>query len=1103
MKIATRKKLLAYAIPLDLVVVATGIGLVIPSISPIGLIAIFVAAVALSAWKSGWVGALAAMVLSSIALFALFSRAIHGEQIAWFVGAGVLVSFPLSALRARRRRADAPPESPAKPLDFAAATASPLSAEETAAAALRGEGLKVDRPENSRVTPVRRSVEEAAAAALLNRGLPVERVEHPKVAPVPRSAEETAAAALRDKGLPVEPPEHPKVVPVTRSVEETAAAALREKGLSIEPSERPKSALLTRSVEEIAAAVLPQGLHTAERPIRADPIKVDPAPPAPAPRPVPDEHQISEREARARAEGERIANERFAIEKKKLEDDFALAREQFEREQTERFERRRAEFQAGYDRDRMALKAKFDAARLELDAERAALQRQLDEERAKPAVVEEHPDEDAIAQRLEHLRAELQEQFERELQPRVDAALAAQRQALDRDAQREIEKARANADDRVATFRAELERVLAEKTAAPRSSRVRQVVPEQRGIFRGLFSRQTTNGESTASRRAAVAAVAESSAARRAKAASTGERKARILFLETRRATADTAAPRLRQLDIEVVIVERLIDAVDELYRFRPDVLFLDAELPDFENAYRTIAGQAKNLPLVLSSRNASSIPDIGRAGIAIRPYIIDEVVDLARAAVNDPQSLLAKQNNPRAVEPATEAAPAPTDRNQYDVVCNSCQVVFDATEADWCSCLTRDRTVVCTNCLTCFCKAAPAYKETFWLEAPPRIFERRAAENRRQHLAVTPNLPPAEVKHPLVMLVEDDEEIQAVMQRVCANLGYGSVSAGDGQEGLELAVAYRPNLILADAFLPKLDGREMCRLLKLEPAFAATRMVVMTGLYTDSQFKNEAIKRFRIDDFLTKPVSITDLINLLQRHLEGAMFLPAQENLQELHRKEFDAGAEHGESTYEVACSSCGDMFDAVKAAWCEDSDSTLLCEHCGNCFCKATQYRQRFWANAPAVLFERKMIVAERDRGVVNTSRSNIKRPSIALLENDEATQLLVKTIAETLGYGFIAGGNAEEAQALAGEYRPDLVLADAWMPNRDGREVCRQLKKDPAMAGVKTIVMTGRYADQTYREEAQSQFNIDDFIAKPLAAGDLLQLIRKHLPQEVQAK
>ncbi|MGH9419178.1 MAG: response regulator, partial [Thermoanaerobaculia bacterium] len=408
-------------------------------------------------------------------------------------------------------------------------------------------------------------------------------------------------------------------------------------------------------------------------------------------------------------------------------------------------------------------------------------------------------------------------------------------------------------------------------------------------------------------------------------------------------------------------------------------------------------------------------------------------------------------------------------------------------------------------NCLTCFCKAAPAYKETFWLEAPPRIFERRASELRRQSLAIAPNLPPGDVKHPLVMLVEDDEEIQAVMQRVCANLGYGSVSASNGQDGLELARTYHPNLILTDAFLPKLDGREMCRLLKNDPAFAATKMVVMTGLYTDSQFKSDAVKRFRIDDFLTKPVSITDLINLLQRHLEGAMFLPAQENLHELHRKEFDTGAEQGESVYEVACSTCGDMFDAVKAAWCDHSangGNTLVCEHCGNCFCKAPEYRERFWANAPALLFEMKMINSAREvRPEPNPPADRVRRPLIMLLENDEATQLLVRTVASTLGYGFIVSENAGDARAAGAAYKPDLVLVDAWLPNADGRAICRELKEDGGRA--RTIVMTGRYADPDYRKEAQSQFNVDDCLAKPLAAGDVLQLVKKHLPKEVQAK
>jgi len=966
---ATRKKLFAYAIPVDLVVVATGIGLIVPSIEALTLIGIFVAAVALSAWKSGWIGALSAMALSAVLLFFLFSRTVQHEQIGWFVAAGIIVSIPLAAWSARARSR--------KP----------------------------------------RHDEQADVYA-------------PMIA-VPRSIEETAAAGIIDDG------------------------------------------------------------------------------------------DVAARETHARAEGERVAAERFSIEKKKLENEFTRAREQIEQELTARFERRRSELQAAYERERATLKAKFDAARLEIDAERAELQKQLEEERQRPAVVEKHVDEEAVAQQLEHLRAELQQQFQQEMRTSVQKELAAQRQLLEQDSQREIEKVRRASDERIAAMRAEIDGLLAQNSAAAADAQRQQPLPRptpapapvRRGVFSSFFHRgakpqSKVSGENTATRRAAAVALAESSATRRAKAAPVTDRKPRILFLESRRATADTAAPRLRQLGIEIVIVERLADAVDEIYRFRPDIIFVDAGLSDFEKAYKNISSLARNLPIVLTSRNASSIPDVSRADVVIRPYDIDEVVELARTAVSDPQSLLTRQSKARG-EVSQQVAAAPKEEpavvaaaDRYDIVCYNCRVAFDALEADWCGCLTRDRTVVCTNCLTCFCKAAPAYEETFWMNAPPRLFERRASEQERQSLGVAANLPPAEVKRPLVMLVEDDEEIQAVMQRVCANLSYGSVSASNGQDGLALARQYRPNLILADAFLPKLDGREMCRLLKQDAAFADTKMVVMTGLYTDIRHKSEAIERFGIDDYLAKPVSITDLINLLQRHLEGVLDLPAQENLHELHRKEFDAAAAPSRKTYEVACFTCGDMFDATHADWCADADSTLLCEHCGNCFCKAPDYRQRFWADAPAVLFERKMIVVTRDPAAVsNPSPAGVKRPLVALLESDEALQLLVKTVVSALGYGFVAGGNAHDVQTLVHEYAPDLLLADAWTPNVDGREICRKLKEDPLTAQMKTIVMTGRYSDRTYRHEAQSRFKVDDCIPKPLAAGDLVEMVKKHLPREVR--
>src|SRR5437667_8340810 len=62
---------------------------------------------------------------------------------------------------------------------------------------------------------------------------------------------------------------------------------------------------------------------------------------------------------------------------------------------------------------------------------------------------------------------------------------------------------------------------------------------------------------------------------------------------------------------------------------------------------------------------------------------------------------------------------------------CVNCGESFDALEADWCSCLTRHRTLVCTNCLTCFCKAPEAYKERFWTAAPPEESAAQPAPTR------------------------------------------------------------------------------------------------------------------------------------------------------------------------------------------------------------------------------------------------------------------------------------------------------------------------------------------------------------------------------------
>jgi DNA-binding response OmpR family regulator len=661
---------------------------------------------------------------------------------------------------------------------------------------------------------------------------------------------------------------------------------------------------------------------------------------------------------------------------------------------------------------------------------------------------------------------------------------------------------------------------------------------------------------------------------RRTTSAVKSARKPRLLMLERRRPTADTAVPRLRQRGVDVSVVERWVDAVDEMFRSRPDAIVLDVEHPELEKVHRTITEKNTDLPIILSGRVAASAPaSMRRAAFLVRPYDIDELVRLAEKALSSPEDLLAEQLVPRqqpaarpqpavpkpAPIPVSVTAPPPPPKPQpvaaapitlvavessdsYEVPCFSCRVPFDAVDADWCSCLAKERSLVCTNCLACFCKAPPSYKEKFWVEAPPKLFERKTSEARRQQSALAANPDLADVRRPLVLTVEDDEDIQAIVGRVCSNLGYGFIYATNGQDGLEIARAYRPNLILSDAFMPKLDGREMCRILKEEASFDA-KMVVMTGLYTDTKYRSEALKRFHVDDYISKPVAITDLVNLLQKHLEGVTGLPMQEDLHELHRQELDGTdtESHSESaepelegialadlldtphtievrarsapaprakkseSYEVCCFNCQNNFDATRAEWCTcvGRDQTVVCTHCSGCFCKApAAYKERFWMDAPPMLFERKMLGSKRHHGdKANPIPSEVKRPLILLVEDDENVQLIVKTVVTTMGFGFVVGANGQEGLSLAREYNPDLILSDAFMPKLDGREMCRLLKEDPTTAGSKAIIMTGLYTDRKYRNEALDYFKVDDYVAKPLAVDDLIKLFKKHLPQEAQ--
>jgi DNA-binding response OmpR family regulator len=1188
----TRRRIFRFAVAADLVILAIGVGLLYPSNALI-LRAAFVVAVLLAAWKSGWSGGLIAAALSLLAMAGMFRPPLNAASlVAFAVAALVGTALVRGAMAWPRRGVVAPiPEVPA--------------------AAEPDNVVTFDRPAlvpPSQPEPVEKQADDAEQTAAGERAARelAERLD----------AERKAMAESSARRLAEERAE------LQRKMDERYA---EEQRMSAEMARRRQEEERQAFLQELETRVAAER-QAAERESQ---------------RKLEEERAALQRELEAKAAAEREAQRLAAEAQQKLEQErAAMARELEERLAAER---------------EVARQMAEAAGQRKLQEERAAIQAELeaafvaDRERMRKAAEE--------ARQAEEARAAAQQL--------LDEKAAADRALL----QRQIDELRtadpsAKPAKPVEELTEPVEK-LAEPLAAmpppvPVPSAPPPIVPTSRsstpppsgpapwiaasrpaeparesllskltGLFRRVPEPPRANVNmkgkkgslsDTASRKAAAAAPRKEGAPRTdivsnsvVKKGPRGERPPRLLLLERRRGTADAVAPRLRQRGIEVEVVERWIDAVDEIFRFFPDVLFIDSEIADFERVYRSIADHHATLPIVLTGKSASGfVPPSGvrYAELVSRPYDTDQLARIAREAKNDPQKMNARVGvrgsaSPRltppppsrlplaapppmprggmaaagtaaparrpAVQPAAAApmamaaggdtgflvgaapmpqtaVPAPLtskprrgdgDGEAYEVACYTCRSDFDAMDADWCSCLTKERTLVCTNCLSCFCKAPPSYKEKFWVEAPPPLFERRAAGNRSES-ALTPNAVLNDVTRPLVLSVEDDEEIQRIVQRVCTNLGYGFIYATNGQDGLELARGYRPNLILSDAFMPKLDGREMCRLLKQEPAGVDCKMVVMTGLYTDTKYRSEALKRFHVDDYLAKPVAITELINLLQKHLDGVTGLPQQEDLHELHRRhraerpftdgddpddialadllqaEQHADGHAGEAeaelppappppeSYEVCCFTCQKLFDATRAEWCScvGRDQTLLCPHCLTCFCKApAAYKERFWIDAPPSLFERKMLGSKRNISPrSNPSPAEVKRPLILLVEDDENVQLIVRTVVTTMGFGFIVGADGQEGLSLAREYGPDLILSDAFMPKLDGREMCRLLKEDPATNRVKAIIMTGLYTDRKYRNEALDYFRVDDYVAKPLAVDDLIKLFKKHLPQDV---
>jgi len=172
---------------------------------------------------------------------------------------------------------------------------------------------------------------------------------------------------------------------------------------------------------------------------------------------------------------------------------------------------------------------------------------------------------------------------------------------------------------------------------------------------------------------------------------------------------------------------------------------------------------------------------------------------------------------------------------------CHWCFSINDSTKNEWCLCTSAQRSL-----------------------------SRRWQASR----AAQPQAPASEVHSgPVLLVVDDVKTIHTVVDTILTGFFGTIVHAYNGAEAFRIARTIHPDILLTDALLPGLDGRDVVRLLKADPATASTKTIIMTGLYKGLRYRNEAFRNFHVDAYLEKPVGaaelravVTDLLETITR---------------------------------------------------------------------------------------------------------------------------------------------------------------------------------------------------------------------------------------------
>lgn len=127
------------------------------------------------------------------------------------------------------------------------------------------------------------------------------------------------------------------------------------------------------------------------------------------------------------------------------------------------------------------------------------------------------------------------------------------------------------------------------------------------------------------------------------------------------------------------------------------------------------------------------------------------------------------------------------------------------------------------------------------------------------------------------ILIADDDREIRELVKTYLERETYRIDAAADGEEALRLFEAHRYNLILLDLMMPKVDGIEVCRRLRMK-----TNVPILMLTAKDQEIDKVLGLSIGADDYITKPFSIHELVARIKAHLRRFLVLGSESGSQQ-----------------------------------------------------------------------------------------------------------------------------------------------------------------------------------------------------------------------------